>query len=356
MYFKKAAQLPLYPSAKENNYIKRYNFPSTSLANASHLLFTHIEGEVIEKPTRLALINSVYLVGDVALALTKKRFPIAPPYHDEHRLPVYRAKWLFFNSFSGTETVFDHACSLVTLYSKKKAFNYSHWLQDSISVLLTLKRDVAEFNEIKILIPSDLNIQQRQLIISIGVNPDNIIEWCYKKAYIKNLYLIRNLKVQRGKFVITHSEVLASFTELSKRLANSKYSHSRLLISRRGERAYYNRADLESVVQQYQLKEVFLEDVSFIEQVSFFHFAEVIVAIHGAGLTNLFFASKAHVIEVYSKIITGYIQHYLFYSICLTKGLPHTALWDKDVINEEGIHQVNIDSRALDQALQKAIT
>ncbi|WP_394200830.1 glycosyltransferase family 61 protein [Shewanella waksmanii] len=74
----------------------------------------------------------------------------------------------------------------------------------------------------------------------------------------------------------------------------------RIFIDRpNGRRGVKNKRQLQDLLDKYNFDILKLEDYSFAEQIGIFKEAEVIVGIHGAGLSNLVFStSKTSVIEV----------------------------------------------------------
>jgi hypothetical protein len=77
----------------------------------------------------------------------------------------------------------------------------------------------------------------------------------------------------------------------------------RILISREGapKRRITNQRELEEKLSERRIESVRLESLSLREQMTCFASAELIVAPHGAGLTNLLFASRCKVLEIVSS-------------------------------------------------------
>ena len=75
----------------------------------------------------------------------------------------------------------------------------------------------------------------------------------------------------------------------------------RLLISRRlaAKRQFANQSDLDERLGTLGFESVELESLSLADQIELFSQAEVVVAAHGAGLTNLLFATDCKVLEVF---------------------------------------------------------
>jgi capsular polysaccharide biosynthesis protein len=77
----------------------------------------------------------------------------------------------------------------------------------------------------------------------------------------------------------------------------------RIYISRRKAcRKILNEDPLIEMLNKYNFKTLFLEDLSLMEQINFFNHASIIIAPHGAGLTNISFSKKGTIIlELYPQ-------------------------------------------------------
>jgi capsular polysaccharide biosynthesis protein len=82
----------------------------------------------------------------------------------------------------------------------------------------------------------------------------------------------------------------------------------RIYISRRGRRKVLNEDALVVRLSRHGFEVVDPESLPFAEQVELFYDAEIVVGTHGAGLTNLLFADRARVIEIFptSRVFPHY--------------------------------------------------
>ena len=106
-------------------------------------------------------------------------------------------------------------------------------------------------------------------------------------------------------------------TQLRQALVPNRPSRrsERIYIARRGRRKTVNEEELLDRLCRHGFRPVELERLSFDEQIRLFHDAEAVVATHGAGLTNLLFASNALVVEIFPT--TDVIPHYLMMAASL---------------------------------------
>jgi capsular polysaccharide biosynthesis protein len=99
----------------------------------------------------------------------------------------------------------------------------------------------------------------------------------------------------------------------------------RLYLSRRKapRRRLQNEMEILAGLRELGFEAVFAEELPFQEQISLFAQAEVIVAPHGAGLANLFFAPKGtRIVELFSP---RYINP-CFYSLSLVLNQPYACV------------------------------
>jgi capsular polysaccharide biosynthesis protein len=107
-------------------------------------------------------------------------------------------------------------------------------------------------------------------------------------------------------------------TALREAVLPDRPSHrsERIFIVRRGARLLKNEGDLLRRLQRFGIRPVDLEELTFPQQIELFYDADVVVAPHGAGLTNLLFADRALVVEIFST--AQVYPHYLM--MCLSLG------------------------------------
>lgn len=73
-------------------------------------------------------------------------------------------------------------------------------------------------------------------------------------------------------------------------------------------RCIINEEELLEIITKYGFSRYYLEDLAFEKQIELFYDAEMVIGIHGAGLTNLIFSSNCKVLELFptNKIFTFY--------------------------------------------------
>ncbi|RMB12640.1 glycosyltransferase family 61 protein [Eilatimonas milleporae] len=116
---------------------------------------------------------------------------------------------------------------------------------------------------------------------------------------------------------------------------------------KRGVRTLTNMAEVSTLLRREGFQEVVLEDYNFLEQVSIIHSATMIIAPHGAGLTNTAFCRRG------AKILELFSPHYissLFYFISAFAGADYYFL-----VGEEEEFDPNRNANSQDIRISVAV-
>ncbi len=119
-------------------------------------------------------------------------------------------------------------------------------------------------------------------------------------------------------------------------------------IKKRG-RGITNMAALAPVLEQFQIETVDTDQLSFDEQIALFNEAGLVVAVHGAGLTNIIFrrGAKLDLVEIFSPTETPLY----FYILARTFGYEYTFVKGIDPDGVGTKANFAVDPEALRQVL-----
>ena len=195
---------------------------------------------------------------------------------------------------------------------------YFHWMFDVVS-RLDLVQKISDRGEMKIdkfAFTHCPNQYQIDCLNALGISADRILEsFDYPHIKAKQI-IVPNLTQEFGISEWKCHYLKRAF--INPKLRREVPGYKRIYIDR--NRARYRKAiNNEAVVkllEKYGFKRIYLETLSVVEQAHYFNAAEVVVAPHGAGLTNLAFCeSKTKVIEIFSP---GYITplYWFLSNIC----------------------------------------
>ncbi len=192
------------------------------------------------------------------------------------------------------------------------ASNYAHFLIDSLSRIHLLKKS-GKFDEVdKFLVPSIRYDFQEDALKLLGITRDKIIEGD-KVPHIQAKKLIASTAPRHTALIIPSWVCEFYRDEYLKPELLKDFDAPYIYIKRSdsGIRNVLNEAEVEEMLSKYGFKFYELRDLSFIEKVSLFAKAKVVVSVHGAGLTNIMFCSTdSHFIELYPDvyILTTYVD------------------------------------------------
>jgi capsular polysaccharide biosynthesis protein len=200
--------------------------------------------------------------------------------------------------------------------------NHYHWLFQCLSPLLVARRHgLAE--DVNLLVPP-LSPTRRASLELAGVVPEQIIELPPTAAAVIDRGIYTNLT--SGDFAfLPHPAIVAGFRGLEDRIARSAHAGRRVFISRADAtaRRMVNEAELAAALEAVGFDIVVCGVLSLAEQVALFRDARLIVAQHGAALSNLLFAADGDeaplVVELHQE---NYINQSLL-KLCQAKRLRY---------------------------------
>ena len=190
----------------------------------------------------------------------------------------------------------------VALLSGLAGHVYYHWMFDILPRLEILRRSEIKFKEIDWFVVNSLSKPyQRETLNLLGIEEDKIIE-SDRHSHIEASELIvpsfpgyldwvpeGTIRFLRQTFI---PQISLTQTQKAKIYVSRAKAKNRQLI---------NETEVNQLLTESGFVTVFLEEMSFLEQVALFASAKMIVAPHGSGLTNLVFCSpNTKVVELFS--------------------------------------------------------
>jgi len=172
--------------------------------------------------------------------------------------------------------------------------NYFHWVIDYLPYIAAAK--MAD-RKIKFLCSENLTQYQLQALNCLKIEPQLILhsDWIVAENVIvpKTRHLSGSPTIQTLEFLRKSFESLAP---------DSEDTNPRLYVSRRySSRALQNEAEIERILDENGFEILYLERISFTDQIRKFANSDIIIASHGAGLTNILWCKAGtKVIEVTS--------------------------------------------------------
>jgi hypothetical protein len=174
-------------------------------------------------------------------------------------------------------------------------FNIDHLLRESLPAILTLLETGVDFKTLKFIVPNLNKTEILEILIAIGISPNNIIQidgqWMkFKKVYIPCFHSFGHLHTPSPYYMKTANMLL----DVAKNKLVDVDMPKRIFVSR-------DRAKMRRLLNE----KYFHNDLLFrgfkiidpgvltkLEQAIFFSNAEIIIGQHGMGIANAAFAKK----------------------------------------------------------------
>jgi hypothetical protein len=223
--------------------------------------------------------------------------------------------WPFGNrGLSRQRERIDHAVPLLHRWAR----NYSHWTEEHLTQIEAIRHYTEQTGEQPtILVPPDPPAFVPDSLELLGFSADDYREFDGDRLHVRRLVLpsVRRSYSDtsddyfRDPYALQwlRREVLDTVED-----DDSIETPSKLLISRERDatvRRITNWDAVESALAARGFETVVLTELSFVEQKRLFRGADVVVATHGAGLTELVYAEDAAVVELFgSYVVPAYYE------------------------------------------------
>lgn len=196
--------------------------------------------------------------------------------------------------------------------------NYYHWMYEVLPRVHLLQKSGLEVNQFVVKSEPDYLPFQTETLHQLGITTDQLIK-THSGFHIQAEELI---VPSQPSFATKWGYDFLRDTFLKEAGAKSS-DKKRIYISRKWSRRITNEEQLMEVLRLFGFIKVELETLSVREQVQLFSSVEVIIAAHGAGLTNLTFCQPGtKIVEIFSPtyitslywVISslGDLKHYYF--------------------------------------------
>ena len=271
-----------------------------------------------------------------------------------------RLKLCALSCLPPSHTVESTLCSLINPWGRHNS--YYHWFLDYLPVVFAVEKYVSLTGKpVKLLVPSNLKEWQSKSLSLLGYERDSLLPFTPGRGYIsiKARSVVASsshrcqtpASVHRTKAGVPFDAVSpGAVAELKERLSPKKSDlgavlPQKILISRREatSRRLINEDEVLSLLSRHGFEAVTLDGLSLSTQIELFKNATHIVAVHGAGLTNILHSYQASVLEIHSRdhgIRPDYFQiaslnrcKYFFYA-CESQGVEKDVSISINVIKD----------------------
>lgn len=198
---------------------------------------------------------------------------------------------------------------------------FFHWMTDALPKLFLLQDSTFfEWSKIDALVVPPNRSFILETLEALGVEKEKII-FSNSKFHLEASNLV--VTSPRGVTGWPPKWAIDTLKEKFLNLFDSAPSFSKRIYVSRSQAAYrkiINESQVVEMLSQYGFTTITLENLSFAEQISVLRSAEVVVAPHGAGLTNLVWCNeRTKVLEIFSR---DYVN-VCFWSLCMEANLDY---------------------------------
>lgn len=206
-----------------------------------------------------------------------------------------------------TEQPLENVCILTNPWTN----NFWHWTVDTLTQLEALEYYQQQTGiKPQLIVEKKLRSWQQESLKLLGYSAEDLIIWQDFRRTVNQLVVPsfrRSYQEIHGEISVTacqwlRQKILSSLaTSTSDRPADSP----QILISRRKAlgRRISNEQEVIRALEPLGFQTYILEEMNYTEQVQLFAQAKVIVAPHGAGLTNLIFAENPLILELFGAYV-----------------------------------------------------
>lgn len=182
-------------------------------------------------------------------------------------------------------------------WAKKNIF---HWIIDCLPRLYALTR-IDESN-INLIYNKDIDKNQLEIINFFLDNRFKLIPIDSKEIWLIERYIFPSFATNRcsGYMPMKYLNFIKQGIINGYQIKTNE-KKNRIYVSRKKvrKRKLLNEEEFYQLLKKYNFRRIFPEDLTFKEQVRIFNSAEVIISVHGAGLTNIIFSENLKVIELF---------------------------------------------------------
>ncbi|GIL15445.1 MAG: hypothetical protein BroJett039_06180 [Chloroflexota bacterium] len=217
--------------------------------------------------------------------------------------------------------------------------NYYHWLHDALLRLYRVQPKLP--STVKYLVPANLRPFQIDSLCMLGIEPNQYISLELDEAVqVEQLYFAPPTS-HSGSDRAAADEWLREQFWHACGISHPVAKEYIYITRRRASRHIVNEKDVVNLLARHGFHTVTCEQLTLKEQVELFSQARVIVASHGAGLTNAWFApSGAQVLDILQPSHKDWA--YVFWSLCNALDHDYWYLWGESISTKETTPTENI--------------
>lgn len=291
-------------SSHEVVFIKKPYFVNEQSKNKNFA-----EGEAVLPDAYLAELTNVAVVGGTDLVLSNSRYALYDELANAGERCCGNRSSVVIENKKNKKVVVRYLKARkiyqdpVIHFCKDHSLNYFHWLIECLPRLWIVDQ-FAELKSLPLLIDANLFPQQLEALHLLNEKKRELIVLKRGMAYhCKKVFYPSALSVMHDNYDlpisfnedIFYSPLAIAYVRnffLEKLSVKSKLSKKFFVVRKSALRALVNTEEIQAFLASKGFETVFPEKMSFVEQVTVFSQAEIIVGQSGAGMANIIFAPQ----------------------------------------------------------------
>ena len=224
--------------------------------------------------------------------------------------------------------------------------NYYHWVTEALPVMLDQVKD----REVDLMIPPDGNKYYTESLELLNFRNIVSIEGRY------NVWAKEFETFSWNPGIHVHPWMIRNFTEYIRDIVTpANPPVKKIYVSRQKapKRKISNYMEVERLIEESGFRTIYCEELTFAEQVALFHSCDIVLGVHGAGLTNIMFMKpgskviefiyedQSNSLQTHFCRLSDILQHEYQYLFCKPSGSDDAHLSD-----------IQIDLQQLEQVIQ----
>ena len=251
-----------------------------------------------------------------------------------HKLKINHI--IYFNFLLPTITL-DNVIVLSNYLGKQ----YYHWNMESLGRLALVDKN--ELQQYKILIDSDApNFVSESLQVLFEIDEKNIVINKFHKLKVSHALILSYPFTRDNSTKMTNvysPTIIRRINRLSKSKSQLQGFQKNIIISRKNatQRRILNIDVLKRDLPLLNLEVIYLEELSFQDQIQLFRNTNLILSTHGAGLVNLLYSENPIIIEFFPTNRYNRDAFY-FYQISAALNFSHSIIEYEAENKQQDLH------------------
>jgi hypothetical protein len=277
--------MAFYPTYSENKKIIFHEELAELEHNKTHLNSSLWRFQMLEKrivpEAAVIILEEAKVISSSGIIISKEKVLISD-FSRQFGVPINKRKLKLWNF-----NKINHSKTKAAVVTTEGANTYYHWIYDILPRIFLLEKS-GLINEIEIFIFPELKYKfQRESLLKMGFPLDKILEIKNNEYLEVKELIVPSLPSKLGTVNLWSLEFLRN--RLS--IVSTNNERTKIYISRQNakERKLLNEDELIKYLKGIGFKIIHSEDLSFDQQINSFTNADVVVAPHGSGLTNIVF-------------------------------------------------------------------